>query len=188
MARRPLRAPGKVMKGRQGYTLIEVVVAMLLSCVMIASVFSVALSNKVASSKIDHSLVAVQASRSLQEKLSAYVTSDPTNTIIAGPAGGGAGLASWSLNRAGYSDSQGTVWALAGGSHVVTGPGLPPAAIVNAGLKSGEATCPGGASGPACVEYFVYWPCAGGGTPAFPVPNNCQPVINVSVFWLEPVQ
>ena len=67
MARRPLRAPGKVMKGRQGYTLIEVVVAMLLSCVMIASVFSVALSNKVASSKIDHSLVAVQASRSLQE-------------------------------------------------------------------------------------------------------------------------
>lgn len=173
------------MKTRGGYTLVEVVVAMLLAAIMVTSVFSVALTGKAGGVKSDRRLVAAQAAKSLQQKLASYVCSDPSNALIAGPSAGPAcamGLCSWSLNVNGYTDSLGSasnpVYALAPAAapneHVITGPGIPPPEISAAAPYYGK------------VSYSVTWPTGCYTLPTSPIAATCQPQIKVSVNWSEP--
>jgi type II secretory pathway pseudopilin PulG len=165
------------MKVRSGQTLVEVVVSMLLSCVMITAVFTVALSNKSSGLQADNRAQAATVSQSLLKVLANYVTADPgiQLNIIPGPncspaMNCSANQASWSLN----GDSQAPGWALNQGRHNVTGfPGMPPSGT---------------------VYYDVSWSggagCLGGGQtnngPTIPVPEYCQPNIQVTVNWTGP--
>lgn len=121
------------MKGRGGFTLIEVVVSVLLTAVMVSAVFTVALSVKTGGGKADRKLLAGQAERALSATLKGYVTSDntATNTVIAGPNAcartgcGTPGPTSWNIHTPGVqTDSLGDVYALTaapvGSEHVLT--------------------------------------------------------------------
>jgi hypothetical protein len=124
----------------------------------------VALSNKSSGIVSDNRVVADAATQSVIKLLANFVTADPTQSIIAGPNGPPAGLASWSLNTGAYTDSRGTVWALAAGGHIITsGIPLPPNA--------------------SSVSYDVKWVGAGCAGPPIPVPPNCTPSISVTVNW-----
>jgi|GEM_PF-3972574 len=166
------------MKVRQGYTLVEVVVAMLLSAVMITSVFTVALSNKHGGLMLDSKLAAGNAAQTVVKMLGNYVTADPTQTFVAGPTcvpGPNPpctpGPASWSVTGYYYTDSQGSAWALWPGSHTITGSANNPGGLL--------PTMPNGS-----VTYFVAWPA--GCSMSFPLPPSCTPSMNVTVNWPSP--
>jgi prepilin-type N-terminal cleavage/methylation domain-containing protein len=134
--------PRRLSRGRRpaGYTLVEVVVAMLISAIMVTAMFGVAISQKVGTTSADHRLLADQAMRQVSSQLRGYVTgcgcsaasgtcAAPGCTMIAGPnAANGAGVASWSYNApsAGIVDN----W---------TSGGACPAAVLG--------SCPGTGSG-----------------------------------------
>jgi prepilin-type N-terminal cleavage/methylation domain-containing protein len=121
---------------RRGYTLVEVVIAMLISSIMVTAMFGVALSQKVGTTQGDHRLYADQAIRQVSSQLRAYVTgcgcSAATGscsssgipndcTMILGPNTANAGPATWFFNSPSVTDSMGNVWALTNGTHVLTG-------------------------------------------------------------------
>jgi len=118
------------MKKRRGYTLVEIVVALLLSCVMISAVFTIALTAKQSTGVSERRQAAAQATQALLQNLKAYVA-DPNYVVsgdsdILGPCPAGNARATWSLNCRGITDSRGSnAWALADGNHGVTGI-LPP--------------------------------------------------------------
>jgi len=124
------------MKTRQGYTLVEVVVSMLLCAVMVTSVFTVALSGKSGGQKIDEKLYETQASQAVLQILANYVTADPsiTQALVPGPnktncactndpPNCGCMLSTWYLDTVGgsFADSMGPVWALKQGHHEIRG-------------------------------------------------------------------
>jgi prepilin-type N-terminal cleavage/methylation domain-containing protein len=163
------------MKAHRGFTLIEVVAAMLVSCVMISAVFSVALSNKQTNARSDRRLVAAQAAQSLTLKLADYVTADASNTpttLALAPGG------LWSLP----GDSLGNVYALcgtaAGTAHVLGAASPLVPTQISAAPFNGTLT------------YTVTW-AAGcnvacpGFLSAIPV-VNCQPKVDVKATWTEP--
>jgi prepilin-type N-terminal cleavage/methylation domain-containing protein len=167
------------MKGRKGYTLTEVVVAMLLSAVMITSVFTVALSNRQSGLNLDQRLAGGGAAQAVVGILGNYMTADPTQSMVAGPTclpgpppACNPGPNSWSLTGNYYSDyyngtAGSTAWALAPGSHTITGnPTNNPG-----GLLPSDPT--------GQVIYFVSWTPASCSTP--PVATTCTPQINVTV-------
>jgi prepilin-type N-terminal cleavage/methylation domain-containing protein len=163
-----------------GYTLIEVVVAMLISCIMVTAMFSVALTSRQGSGKSDRHLIANQAARQVSSQLRAYVTGcncDPSTgacstvnndcTMMTGPNTTRAGVATWYFNSPGASppviDSQGDVWALKIGDHSLTG-------VLPSWFE--------GAPYNARVVYTVTVPASFGGRP--------QPQVYVHVDWTEP--
>jgi len=99
---------------RAGYTLVEVVVAMLITSVMVTSVFSVTLTSKFSGDKNDRRVVASQAARRLASHLRNFVTgcdcnpstgvcSGTTSCAINGPTptttpSPGLNVASWYMN------------------------------------------------------------------------------------------
>ena len=106
---------------RSGYTLIEVMVAMLLTSVMVTSVFSVALTVKTGGSKGERKLKAAAGARLVASQLRNFVTGDPTSTI-AGLTGPGVGSNKWSMDGSGVDDLSCTnCYALGAGSHTLTG-------------------------------------------------------------------
>lgn len=135
---------------RAGYTLVEVVIATLLTAVMVTSVFSVALTSKQGGGKADRKLVASQAAKKMTAQLKNFVTGcscDATSGACGADCGLAGflgptprpGVASWYLNDPNNAnlqnriyDSRGDVWALASGVHNVTGPGALPAWFQNA--------------------------------------------------------
>ncbi len=120
------------MKRRNGYTLVEVLISMMLTAVMVGAVFSVAITGQQSGNKVDRHVIANQYSRHLSEALAAYVVdansyTTANNALIAGPASTTPGTASWAINGTlgedGRSvvDSMGAVWALTPGNHILTG-------------------------------------------------------------------
>lgn len=94
------------MKGEDGYTLVETMIAMLLVAMIVTSVFSMVLTAKVGATKTGTQAKAHFYARQQMEKLKAYVSADLS---AAGPT------ASWRFP----GDSSGT-YALQAGNHVVT--------------------------------------------------------------------
>lgn len=111
MHRLPSTEP-RAPNGLEGYTLIEVVVAMLMACIIITAVFSTSLTAKVSGGKSDRRLLASQAARQLTGRLRNFVTGCDCNILsgvcnlascaIQGPTPRG-GVASWYLNCPGCS-------------------------------------------------------------------------------------
>lgn len=118
-----------------GYTLVEVVVAILLTGIMTVSVFSAALTSKASTGKSDRTLIASQAARQLTSRLKSFVTPccDPLAGTcdvavdcgsITGPNTSRGGAARWYFQSPGGSpigDEAGDVYALTQGQHVITG-------------------------------------------------------------------
>ncbi len=77
-----------------GVTMVETLVAVLLMSVVVTSVFSLALSSRVAATKTSRKGIAGFYIRRAQEKLKPYVTAD-TTLGVEGP--GGTGAAAWRL-------------------------------------------------------------------------------------------
>lgn len=127
MPRKPLRR----RRRSNGYTLVEVVIAMMLMAVMVSSVFSVVLSTKQSGGKSDRKLAASQASKEMTTMLKGFV-SDPTARGLGEPIDGpntNNGVNEWALDDATQSPpitcAHGTLgpnhYALAAGTHTVTG-------------------------------------------------------------------
>jgi hypothetical protein len=96
-------------------------VAMLLTSIMVTSVFSVTLTVKTGGSKGERKLKAAAATKQIATQLKNYVTGDPLSTTILGP-GTGAGAASWSMDTGGIDDTSCVnCYALTPGSHTLTG-------------------------------------------------------------------
>lgn len=112
-------------------------VAVLLTSIMVTSVFSVALTSKQGGGKSDRKLLASQAAKRVTSLLRNFVTGcdcDATtgacssaSCTVQGPTNR-SGVASWYLNDPANDviDSRGDVWALAAGVHTVTGTGVLP--------------------------------------------------------------
>lgn len=117
-----------------GYTLVEVIVAMLISCIMVTSMFSVAITQKASTGKSDRRILANQGAAQISAMLTGYVTGCGCNpatgacstvnndcTQLLGPNKSAAGAATWFLNGdAGITDSRGNVYALTFGNHTLT--------------------------------------------------------------------
>lgn len=164
---------GARLAGSGGYTLIEVLVAVLLTALMASSVMSVALSSKMTGGRSDRKLIANELSRQLTSTLKSYVSADQSQTLIPGPGSVG----SWSINGASYgtsgtsiTDSQGGAFALAAGSHTLTG-FLPPWFS--------------GAPYNATAAYFVCYLALPAGT-CTGVTTTTPPWVSVTISWTEP--
>lgn len=110
---------------------------MLLTSIMVTSVFSVALTSKQGNGRSDRRLLAAQAAKRVSSQLRNFVTGCDCNATtgacsaasctLQGPTNR-AGVASWYLNdpASNVNDSRGDVWALASGLHTITGTGVLP--------------------------------------------------------------
>lgn len=153
-----------------GYTLIEVMVAMLLTSVMVTSVFSVALTVKTGGNKGERKMKAAAGARLVASQLKNFVTGDPANTVIPGP---GTGTNKWSMTGGTVTDAcactacAANCYALAPGSHTLTG-------ILNATFE--------GAPFNARVIYFVT------ATDTITDGVNTRPIPSVSITttWTDP--
>jgi prepilin-type N-terminal cleavage/methylation domain-containing protein len=175
------------MRARRGYTLVEVVVAMLLAAVMITSVFTVALSNKRSNLKQDSQAMAQASSQSVLKMLSAYVTADWTQSVVPGP--NSRGTNSWSLDGDDYEDvTRPGAWALAPGSHTIKGKssGLDPDGLLprlrGDPYKGTLTYCVQWLNCPQCTNNASCVP--GSCTP--PLAATCQPSITVTADWIQP--
>lgn len=183
------------MKARGGYTLVEVIVAMLLAAVMITAIFTVALSNKRSSQVQDNKHMAQVSAHGFIKVLSAYVTADWQQSAVAapnqikGPNSLNAGMATWNLHSSAIEDvTQGAVWALMPGSHTIRGfaAGSDPEGFL-ARLRgppyNGTLTY--------CVQWIGCAQCSNNtncspGTCTPPLGPTCQPQISVEAKWTQP--
>lgn len=128
--RRLIKPPARArLRSSAGYTLVEVMVAMLLTSIMVTSVFSVALTVKTGGSKSERKLKAAAGARQISAMLKNYVTGETGtasttngNGTIAGP---GVGANNWSITGNGIVDAcpggGSSCYALAQGTHTLTG-------------------------------------------------------------------
>lgn len=178
--------------GASGYSLVEVVVAMLISCIMVTAVMGVAVTSKQGSAKTMHRMLFNQGIAQLSAEVKQYVTGcgcikstgacpAPQCTTILGPNTNNAGVATWYLNGAPgpgatgrLIDSQGPVWALACGVHTITGvfPTAPASAALEAPPYNGT------------IQYTVSYP-IGGCTASAPSAVDV-PRIDFAANWTEP--
>jgi len=114
------------MKARnRGFTLVEVVIAMLLTAIIVTGVFSLALTIRSGNKRTDRSLIADQYARQLTSMLKSYITADcSANTVSMAPKTA-AGNHSWSLTGVEgpggiISDSCASCYALKSGYHVLS--------------------------------------------------------------------
>ena len=91
----------------EGYTLVEVMVAMLLTSIMVTSVFSVALTVKTGGGKGESKMKAAAMTRQVTAVLKNYVTAETgtasTSAPFAGPCVGAAN--NWSMTCNGITDA-----------------------------------------------------------------------------------
>lgn len=163
------------MKGCKGFTLLEILVSILLTAVMVSSVFSIALTAKRGGGRTDRKMIASQGSRELTAMLRLYVTANP-NEANWGPNAGNWTLDSGGINDCGDlgasppTDCPGTdncpgCYALEKGSHVLSG------------------FLPGWFEGSPYNARTTYWVSY---QYAYSVANGTMPLVNISVDWSEP--
>lgn len=157
----------------KGFTLLEVVVSLFLTAIMISAVMSVALSARRGGAKTECRIIADQASRDMMAMLRNFVTADPTVTAISGPGNQATPVDKWKMHghdpdgaggNPAYVDSQGSVYALATGTHTITN-FLP--------------TTFSGSPCNATMKYYVAYP------QAFSVANGTMPWVSVTVDWTD---
>lgn len=181
-----------------GYTLVEVVVALLISAIMVTSVFSVAITAKQSGGKSDRHLIATQTSRLVTSTLRNFVTGCACDfstgacattgvgaCTISGPMPGACSLggsvptctSSWSFNNGGtgVADALGNVYALKLTPGCATTGGAP-CHVISGLLPAWFSAAPYSAT----VSYNVSNPngYAPGGRPV--------PKVSVYVNWTEP--
>lgn len=166
---RPI-SPRRISK--EGYTLVEVMVAMLLTSIMVTSVFSVALTVKTGGGKGESKMKAAAMTRQISAVLKNYVTAETgaaSTFTIPGPCGGAAN--NWSMTCNGITDTcpgGGTsCYALAPGTHTLSG--------VNPTFEAAPPA-PGGRSG--VVRYFVDTTTQVNGRPV--------PIVVITTTWTDP--
>ena len=155
----------------EGYTLVEVMVAMLLTSIMVTSVFSVALTVKTGGGKGESKIKAAAMTRQVAAVLKNYVTAETgtasTAAPFAGPCGGAAN--NWSMTCNGVVDAcplgGSSCYALANGTHTLTG--------INPAF---EAAIPAGRG--ARTSYFVDGSIVVNGRPV--------PVVVITTTWTDP--
>jgi prepilin-type N-terminal cleavage/methylation domain-containing protein len=101
-----------------GYTLVEVMVAMLLTSIMVTAVFSVTLTAKTGGAKGERKLMASAGASQVAAQLKNFVRGDSVGVVIRGP---GTGANSWSMTGGSIVDSCGDCYALTPGLHTLTG-------------------------------------------------------------------
>jgi len=187
----PLASPA------HGYTLVEVVVAMLISCVMVTAVMGVAVTAKQGGGQQAHRMMFNQGIAQLSAQVKEYVTACGCNAStgvcpspgcadpgISGPNTGPGitGVNQWYLQdtsvNPGIYDLDGppngggvarTTWALACGDHYITG--IVPALEVPPYY--------------GYIHYQVGWPSLGSCTVGVPAMND-MPVVQYTAVWTEP--
>lgn len=156
---------------RKGFTLLEVVVSLLLTAIMISAVMSVALSARRSGAQTECRIIADQASRDMMAMLRNFVTADPAATAISGPGNQADPANRWKMDGydldgvpggTTYADDQGSVYALATGTHTITN-----------FLPSWFSGLPCNAT----IKYYVAYP------QAFSVANGTMPWVSVTVDW-----
>lgn len=117
---------GRARHGDAGYTLVEVMVAMLLTSIMVTSVFSVALTVKTGGNKGESKIKAAAGARMVAALLKNYVTAEAgtaSTVLIPGPCLGAPN--NWSISCNGIVDAcpggGSNCYALAQGTHTLTG-------------------------------------------------------------------
>lgn len=164
--------------GKKGYTLVEVVIAMLLTSIMVSSVFSVALSAKQAGGKAERRLAAAQVTKQVTSMLKNYVTGDQ-NSVTPGLMGPNAnnGTNRWSIVDATVTPQICVCSGIPGGcvpSCAASPYALTPGTWTVSGiLPSWLAAAPYNGT----LKYYV-----GNET----VSGDPVPQINVTVDWTEP--
>jgi prepilin-type N-terminal cleavage/methylation domain-containing protein len=115
-------------RGEKGYTLVEVMVAMLLCSIMVTSIFSVVLTVKTGGSKGESKIRASAGARQIAALLKNFVTAEAgtASTVapnIPGPCVGA--VNNWSITCNGVTDAcpggGSNCYALAPGTHTLTG-------------------------------------------------------------------
>lgn len=119
-------ARGRARLRDAGYTLVEVMVAMLLTSIMVTSVFSVALTVKTGGNKGESKIKAAAGAKMVAALLKNYVTAESgaaSTTLIPGPCAGATN--NWSMSCNGIVDScpggGSSCYALAPGTHTLSG-------------------------------------------------------------------
>ncbi len=170
---------------RAGYSLVELVIAMLISCLMITAVMGVAVTARRGGVKGMHRLMFNQGISQLSAQVKQYVTAcgcnpstgacDPTGCAVPGNLGphtANSGFATWYLTGGGLADAATAggagrgVYALMCGPHYVTG--------VVPSLE--------GAPYNGYIQYDVSWP---GGCPTS-IGATDTPVVTFTAQWDEP--
>ena len=150
----------------RGFTLAEVVVAILVMAVVTLGIFAVVSSNRTATQKVDKKVRALFYSRQAMDKLKAYVTAD---------SGAGGPTPNWRIPEdscnAGLGTCTPTCWALEACTHDLTamlpaacGPGVPfcSGSPINAKLSytvtdlAADPGCGAGQAGPVPCKRVVF--------------------------------
>jgi len=154
----------------EGYTLVEVMVAMLLTSIMVTSVFSVALTVKTGGGKGESKMKAAAMTRQISAILKNYVTAETgsaSTALIPGPCGGAAN--NWSMTCNGITDNcplgGSACYALDPGTHTLSG--------VNPAFEATPLL--GGQN--ARTSYFVVTNIIGG---------QRVPIVVITTTWDEP--
>jgi len=149
-------------------------VAMLLTSIMVTSVFSVALTAKTGGGKGEGKIKAGAGARQIASLLKNYVTAETgtaSTAIIPGPCGGAAN--NWSITCNGIVDScpggGSACYALAAGTHTLTGV---------MGDFENAPTHPTAPGKNARVSYHVDWTNTVNGRPV--------PQVSITTNWDEP--
>lgn len=188
-----MRAKRPSRSRRAGYTLIEVMVATLITALLAVATIEVALSTKSNSVRLDRRILANQTSKAVQSALKAYVTGDPNSTAtgLCGPntLNGGTlnarGMmtsctrAMWCISNSLMTDSPGgggsnPCYALNPGTHILSCTGMrPPPSLDDRLCLLPYALVQPPYNG--YVQYTVTYSAAG-----------APPQVAINVNWTEP--
>ena len=181
--------------GSTGYSLVEVIVAMLISCIMVTAVMGVAVTGKQGTGKGMRRMMFDQGIAQVSAEVKQYVTAcgctknagaacpAPACTQVLGPNTNNAGVATWYISGAPGAVPPGTIvdagvvggatrntWALSCGPHYITG-------VMNGGAVDLEANPYQG-----YILYTVNYPSGCAGIPLV----NDTPSITYTANWTEP--
>ncbi len=141
-------APMRIRRRESGFTLVEVVIAILLLALIALPLMMALVTGRTASGRSARSVLATAAIHRVSEHLKAYVTAD--RSLARGP---GVGADGWSLP----GDRSGS-WALAAGRHELDGATWAPDLAAYGGRLAYDVTVRQTPSGPVpTVTFDMTW-------------------------------